>query len=94
MIIDLMNFICMYEPIEWIKQLDPTAYWHYASHNCQDLFMTPSELRAKAPQGATHYDIENGKPVFYMTNHLGYTMRYKGYWYVALGVNIDNYRRL
>ena len=56
--------------------------------------MTPTELRAKAPQGATHYDIENGQPVFYMTNHLGYTMRYKGYWYVALGVNIDNYRRL
>ena len=56
--------------------------------------MTPTELRAKAPQGATHYDIENGQPVFYKVNNLGYAMRYSGSWALAIGLNINNYRRL
>lgn len=56
--------------------------------------MTPNELRAKAPQGATHYDIENGQPVFYKVNNLGYAMRYSGSRTLAIGLNINNYRRL
>lgn len=33
--------------------------------------MTPTELRARAPRDATHYDFENGKPVFFKKNDLG-----------------------
>lgn len=34
MIIEIVNIVCMYEPVEWIKQLNPTAYWHYVAHKC------------------------------------------------------------
>ena len=55
--------------------------------------MTPQELRKAAPSGATHYDFENGKPVFYKVNDMGYTMRSSGkQWILAMGVNINNYR--
>jgi len=57
--------------------------------------MTPQELRNASPIGATHYDFENGKPVFYKINNMGYTMRSSGKsWQLAIGVNINNYRRL
>lgn len=57
--------------------------------------MTPQELRNASPAGATHYDFENGKPVFYKVNSMGYTMRSSGkLWQLAIGVNINNYRRL
>lgn len=56
--------------------------------------MTPAELRTKAPQVAAHYDIENGQSVFYKVNNLGYTMRYSGSWTLAIGLNINNCRRL
>lgn len=57
--------------------------------------MTPQELRKAAPSGATHYDFENGKPVFYKVNDMGYTMRSSGkQWILAMGLNINNYRAM
>ena len=34
--------------------------------------MTPIELRARAPRDATHYDFENGQPVFFKKNDYNY----------------------
>jgi len=57
--------------------------------------MTPTQIKDQAPQGATHYDIENGKPVYYKVNNLGYTMRCEGkMWYVLYGALIQNYKPL
>ena len=57
--------------------------------------MTPKQIKSQAPQGATHYDIEGGKAVYYKVNNLGYTMRCEGkMWYVAYGVLIQNYKPL
>lgn len=56
--------------------------------------MTPTEIRAKAPQGATHYDIEQGKPVYYKVNNLGYTMKHDGTLWYSVKQGINNYRTL
>lgn len=57
--------------------------------------MTPTQIKSQAPYDATHYDIENGKPVYYKVNNLGYTMRCEGnMWYVAYGALIQNYKPL
>lgn len=57
--------------------------------------MTPEELRSKAPRGATNYDIQGGKPIYYMVNNMGYTMRHDGTgWCVMIGLNINNYLSL
>lgn len=53
------------------------------------------EIRKNAPSGATHYDFENGKPVFYKVNNMGYTMKSDGgNWRLVIGRDINNYRRL
>ena len=50
--------------------------------------MTPTQIKSQAPQGATHYDIEGGKAVYYKVNNLGYTMRYDGVtWYALYGAS-------
>lgn len=57
--------------------------------------MTPTEIRNKAPKGATHYDIQQGNAIYYKVNNLGYTMRYDGNdWYIMSGGSINNYRKL
>lgn len=57
--------------------------------------MTPTQIKSQAPQGATHYDIEGGKAVYYKVNNLGYTMRYDGVtWYALYGALIQNYKPL
>lgn len=57
--------------------------------------MTPTQIKDQAPQGATHYDIEGGKVVYYKVNNLGYTMRCEGKtWYVSYGSLIQNYKPL
>lgn len=57
--------------------------------------MTPTQLKSQSPFGATHYDIEQGKPVYYKINNLGYTMRFDGkMWYICHGAMIQNYRTL
>lgn len=57
--------------------------------------MTPQELKQRAPNGATHYDIQRGKPIFFMKNDMGYTMRHDGTgWRVIIGLNINNYLSL
>lgn len=57
--------------------------------------MTPQELRKAAPSGATHYDFENGAPVFYKVNNMGYTMKSNGKaWVLAIHLSINNYRTI
>ena len=57
--------------------------------------MTPTQIKSQAPQGATHYDIEGGKAIYYKVNNLGYTMRYDGVtWHVLYGAMIQNYKPL
>ena len=56
--------------------------------------MTPTEIRTKAPPGATHYDIEQGKPVYYKVNNLGYTMKHDGNSWYSVKQEINNYRTL
>ena len=57
--------------------------------------MTPTQIKSQAPQGATHYDIECGKAVYYKVNNLGYTMRYDGLtWHALYGALIQNYKPL
>jgi len=57
--------------------------------------MTPQEIKAIAPPGATHYDFVSGKPVYFKKNHLGYTFRSEGSsWVIALGIDLNNYRKV
>ena len=57
--------------------------------------MTPTQIKSQAPQGATQYDIEGGKAVYYKVSNLGYTMRYDGVtWYALYGALIQNYKPL
>ena len=54
--------------------------------------MTPTELRA--PRDATHYDFENGKPVFFKKNDLGFTFKSSGGAWQMIKVSLNSYKRL
>ena len=56
--------------------------------------MTPTELRNKAPRDATHYDFENGKPVFFKKNDLGFTFKSSGGAWQMIKVSLNSYKRL
>lgn len=57
--------------------------------------MTPQELKQRAPNGATHYDIQGGKPIYFMLSSMGYTMRHDGLgWRTVIGLSINNYMTL
>lgn len=57
--------------------------------------MTPRELKQRAPNGATHYDIQGGKPIYFMLSGMGYTMRHDGLgWRTVIGLSINNYMAL
>ena len=53
-----------------------------------------TELRARAPRGATHYDFENGKPVFFKKNDLGFTFKSNGGAWQMIKVSLNSYKRL
>lgn len=56
--------------------------------------MTPTELRARAPRDATHYDFENGKPVFFKKNDLGFTFKSNGGAWQMIKVSLNSYKGL
>ena len=37
--------------------------------NLEAVLKTPTQIKDQAPQGATHYDIEGGKAVYYKVNN-------------------------